>query len=356
MNAKKILVVDDEPNGFDVIEGLLFTEGYQLSYASNGLKALKRLESEQPDLILLDVMMPGMDGIEVCRCIKSDPNWSYIPVVMVTALNSKQDMARCLDAGADDFIGKPVAGIELRARVRSMLRIKEQQDALKATLQLRDDLSHAIVHDLKNPLASIALAAEILQSDELQQSQQQKVRQIINNVEKLRGLTDDLLLVAKAESGKLKLQLEPVALCDLATEVVSDFQAIAANKNIQLVTILPETRQQLSVDANLFRRVFANLLSNAIKFSPKNAQVTLEILYPTDDGKQAQIRVADCGRGVSQEFRQSIFQKFEVGKIGGNVPQTGIGLAFCKMVVEAHHGEISVEDNHPKGAIFSIEL
>jgi signal transduction histidine kinase len=356
MKAKKILIVDDEPNGFDVIEALLFPEGYQLNYVSNGIKALHRLESDRPDLILLDVMMPEMDGIEVCRRIKSDPDLHHIPTVMVTALNSKEDMARCLDAGADDFVGKPVSGIELRARVKSMLRIKEQYDRLKATLQLRDDLSQAIVHDLKNPLSSIILVAETLTRSQLEEKHKQKVQQIIKDVEKLRSMADDLLLMSKAESGKLKPQLAPVDLSELATKVVADMSAIAANKTIEIVTKLPETSQHLSLDASLFYRVFANLLSNAIKFSPKKSQVTVEVLYPDDDNQKAQIKVADCGFGVSPQIRESIFAKFEIGEVLDNIPQTGIGLAFCRMVVEAHHGEILVEDNQPQGAIFVINL
>lgn len=356
MKAKKILIVDDEPNGFDVIEALLFPEGYQLNYVSNGLKALQRLKSDQPDLILLDVMMPEMDGIEVCRRIKSNSELNGIPIVMVTALNSKEDMARCLDAGADDFLGKPVSGLELRARVRSMLRIKEQYDRLKATLQLRDDLSQSIVHDLKNPLTSIILVAETLKRSQLQEKQQQKVQQIIKDVEKLRSMTDDLLLMAKAESGKLNPQLAPTDLSELATKVVLDMSAIATNKTIEIITQLPTTPKNLSLDANLFYRVFANLLSNAIKFSPKKSQITLEILYPTDGSKQAQIRVADRGFGISPQLRESIFAKFEIGQVLDNIPQTGIGLAFCRMVVEAHQGEIFVEDNQPQGAIFIINL
>jgi signal transduction histidine kinase len=355
MKLKKILVVDDEPINFDVVEGLLMMEGYQLSYASNGLKALKRLDSEQPDLILLDVMMPEMNGIEVCSRVKSNPNLSHIPIVMVTALNSKEDMAHCLDAGADDFTSKPVVGIELRARVRSMLRIKEQHDALKATLQLREDLSHAIVHDLKNPLATMILAADVLQHTQLQESQLKKVQLIKNGAYKLRSLTDDLLSMAKAEAGKFELQLTPVDLCVLATDVVADFRVIAENQSIELVLKLPTFKKELFFDVKLLRRVLENLLANAIKFSPKKSQVTLEIIYLQEDGK-VQIQISDRGRGVTQELRKSIFQKFEVGKVLDNIPQTGIGLAFCKMVVDAHKGEIFVTDNSPHGAIFTLQF
>ena len=125
-----ILVIDDESSVFEVIEGLLYREHYDLTYIESGQKALTCIDEVQPDVILLDLMMPKMDGIETCQQIKSNPLWSPIPIIMVTALSSKEDLARCLDAGADDFLSKPINSLELRARVRSMLRIKQQYDAL----------------------------------------------------------------------------------------------------------------------------------------------------------------------------------------------------------------------------------
>ncbi len=139
MDRKKhtILVIDDEESIFDVIEGLLMREDYQFVYLASGKIALERLDEIQPDVILLDVMMPELDGIETCQRIKANSSWQPIPIIMVTALDSKEDLARCLDAGADDFLSKPINRLELRARVRSMLRIKLQYDALVATMRLQ---------------------------------------------------------------------------------------------------------------------------------------------------------------------------------------------------------------------------
>ncbi|MBD1923525.1 response regulator [Microcoleus sp. FACHB-831] len=138
-NNKKhsILLIDDEESIFEVIEGLLYREGYNLTYIDSGKEALNRIDEIQPDVILLDLMMPEMDGIETCKLIKSNEGWRHIPIIMVTALSSKEDLARSLNAGADDFVSKPINSIELRARVRSMLRIKLQYDALSATQRLR---------------------------------------------------------------------------------------------------------------------------------------------------------------------------------------------------------------------------
>ncbi|KAM3106630.1 hybrid sensor histidine kinase/response regulator [Phormidesmis sp. 146-33] len=361
MKTASILVVDDESTNFDVIEILLFKDGHQLSYASSGCAALAWLKTNQPDVILLDVMMPDLDGMEVCRRIKASPVMQQIPVIMVTALNSKESLERCLEAGADDFVGKPVNGSELRARVRSMLRIKQQYDALEGMLQLRDeslqlreDMSNMIVHDLRNPLTNIVLSSQILKLQNLTDKQQQKVEQIEYAGRRLQSLVDSLLIMAKLESGKMLLNRTEVNLCKMGQEVITDFQEIAAQQQIELVSQLPEDHKTFWVDAALMRRVIDNLLSNALKFSPANTQVELEIYYPSET--QVHIKVKDMGRGVSEALQHRIFEKYEVGEAFHGVPQVGLGLTFCKMAIAAHGGTISVERQQPKGAVFTIKI
>jgi len=345
--------VDDEPSGFDVIEGILFGEDYELHYASSGAVAIKRIESVPLDLILLDVMMPDMDGIEVCRWIKNSPA-QHIPVIMVTALSSKAVLARCLETGADDFVDKPVNPLELRARVRSMLRIKRQHDALQASLQLRQDMSDMVIHDLRNPLTSIILSCAILKRTELKGMQHHKVEQILQAGQQLQSMINSLLLMAKLESGKMVLERSSVDLCELAQQALADFRAIATDKQIEFVSDLPAQHQPVSVDVALLRRVFDNLLSNAIKFSPHGSQVTLRIRFPSPT--QARLEVADQGTGIKTELRQSIFEKYEVGNSVKGVAQMGLGLTFCKMAIEAHNGKIFVEENIPSGAILVVEI
>lgn len=349
-----ILVVDDEPNNFDVIEVLLLRDGYDLDYVTSGVEALKYLDDRIPAVILLDVMMPDINGIELCRQIKAHPSWHPIPIIMVTALNSKEDLARCLDAGADDFVSKPVNGVELRARVRSMLRIKQQYDALQSTLQLREDMSNMIVHDLRNPLSSILLACTVLQLMNLPERPQKKLEQIMLAGQQLQSLIDSLLIMAKLEAGKLLLNQADVDLCEMGTAVLLDFEPIAAQKRIQLSSQLPQPGGKVCVDASLLRRVLDNLLSNAIKFSPCGSQVGLEINYLPEG--HATIQVTDSGAGISLELRQCIFEKYEVGRSLHDVSQTGLGLAFCKMVITAHDGSISVTENQPNGSIFTVEI
>ncbi|WP_066423590.1 response regulator [Anabaena sp. 4-3] len=350
-----ILVVDDEPDNFDVIETLLFHEGYNLNYAANGQRAIERLAKFQPDVILLDVMMPDVDGIEVCKRIKSNPQWRHIPIIMVTALTAKEDVAKCLAAGADDFISKPVNGLELRARVHSMLRIKQQHDQLQALLQFREDMVNMMLHDMRNPLTSIILATEILKLPDFPAAKQQnKIEQIVSSVQQLQSLIDHQLLMAKLESGKMVLNLTKNNICDICLSVLASFEAIASQKNLQLISQLSASEIQINLDAAIFRRVLDNLVSNAIKFSPKNSQVVLRANQSGAGG--VTIQVADFGSGVRDDLKQSIFEKYEVGKQIPEVSQLGLGLAFCKMAIEAHGGTITVENNQPQGAVFTVFL
>ncbi len=157
MNSYSILVVDDEPDNFDVIEALLASENYELHYANCGQDALTCLEKFNPDVILLDMMMPGMNGIEVCQQIELMSQWQAVPIIMVTALSSKEDLARCIAAGADDFINKPVNGLELRARVNSMLRIKKQHDRIQSFSKLQRNNIHSLANNLNEIRLDLAV-------------------------------------------------------------------------------------------------------------------------------------------------------------------------------------------------------
>lgn len=333
---------------------MLGNEGYTLLYDPNGIAALKRLETTLPDVILLDLKMPTMDGLEVCQRIKTNYRWRPIPIIMLSELNSRLVLSRCLELGGDDFVDKPINSLELRARVRSMLRVKQQYDELQQAIQLRQDLSDMIVHDLRNPLTSIIIACELLKQTDLQNTQQTKVNQVLAATQRLERLIDNLLTMAELQADKLLLNREAIDLCDLGRQVVADFQPITAQIPLQLISHLPRPGQTVWGDAVLLRRILENLLANAIKFSPKGSPVTLEIDYPGDT--IARIKVSDCGFGVKAELKQAIFQKYEIGQVVKGVTQIGLGLAFCKMAIEAHGGQILVEDNQPSGSIFTVIL
>lgn len=349
-----ILVVDDDEQNFDVIEILLYKEGYTLHFAQNGDTALDFLEKNKVDAVLLDVMMPEVNGIEVCRRIRANRQLSYIPIVMVTALNTKEDLAQCLEAGADDFISKPVSGVELRARVNSMLRIKHQYDALQKSLQLREDMGNMIFHDFSNHLVSIILGCEILRFGKNESRKEKHLQLMENSAKQLQLLTDSLLIIAKLESDKMVIEPEEVILGEIIESVLEDFNFLAESRKIQIINDVAPLTKKVYIDKQIIRRVLDNLVSNAIKFSPANSLVKLCVEYP--ENIQARIKVIDQGKGVSDEFKQHIFNKFEIGQVVKGISQTGLGLAFCKLAINAHQGQIFIQDNQPQGTIFTIEL
>ena len=368
-NKQVVLVVDDDPVNFDVIEILLFKEEYELHYKDNGADAIASLAEIKPDIILLDVMMPYMDGIEVCQQIKNAKKWQHIPIIIISALSDKEDLARCLEAGADDFISKPINSLELCARVRSMLRIKSQYDHIQETMVLREEMMQTIVHDLRNPLVGIMLGCESLKAVDMSDRAKKRIDQIGKTIKQMRLLIDDILTIGRIEAQKLILDLTKINITEIAKSVINDFEPITLSKKIQLVGRFATEPAYTSADMQLIRRVLTNLIDNAIKFSPQQSSIILSVEclpknpdHPDPDHLDpdhqdlVKIQVIDCGTGVSAAQKQVIFEKYEVGNIVLGVSQIGLGLSFCKMAIEAHQGAISVTDNQPKGAIFTIFL
>jgi two-component system, sensor histidine kinase and response regulator len=204
MSSYSILIVDDEPDNFDVIEALLPSESYRLHYASCGEDAIGALDKFDPDVILLDVMMPGLNGIEVCKRIKLMSQWQGVPIIMVTALSGKEDLARCLAAGADDFINKPVNGLELRARVNSMLRIKKQYDRIQSFSKLQRNNIHSLANNLNEIRLDLAVGFPNefnLPLDKLSNN----IKHLTENIEHL-SLADTLQVLESSDRSTLTLQ------------------------------------------------------------------------------------------------------------------------------------------------------
>lgn len=350
---RSILIVDDEISNFDVIEALLEGEDYELSYAQNATRALRWLEKNSVDVILLDVMMPEINGITLCSYLKQNPEYQYIPIIMVTALTEKKDLARCLEAGADDFISKPLNWIELRSRLHSMLRIKQQYDHLQLLLKRREEMAEIIVHDLQNPVTSVVLSCEILKSTPLDHRQTQKIEQISVAGKRLEEQIQTLLTMAKLETGRLVLNPVSMNLKPLLENLVKEFSAIASAKNITIKSDLNLENDCAAVDSHLFSRIVNNLLSNALKYSPRRKEIGIKL---SGTPEQIILKITDQGKGVSDELKERIFQKYETGSDYQNVNQTGLGLAFCQMAVLAHKGTIYVEDNQPQGSVFTVEI
>lgn len=369
--SKTILIVDDKLSARETLKGLLTGQNYHLVLAGDGYEALEKVAELEPDLILLDVMMPGLDGFEVCRRLKGEAKWQHIPIILVTALDGTEDLARGLEAGADDFLSKPVNGLELHARVRSLLRIKEQFDALQAAIELREDMSAMIVHDMRSPLMSIWWLNELMKeklggiegvSDDRLREIDELGERINQQVNRLNAFANDMLMLAKLQSGEPNLNYSEVDIRELVLETQQDHLGMAERTKAKLeVVFLPDEPPVIRVDRNLWRRVLDNLITNALKYSPPEGRVRIAVDCSETAGSKResklQLTVADEGPGIAEEYRESIFDKYKVaGLKKKEVPQVGLGLAFCKQVVEAHGGRIWVTDNHPNGSVFTIEI
>jgi len=358
----RILIVDDDAIVRESFSELLALEGYTVATACDGLEALTTVPHFAPDVILLDVMMPVVDGYTVCRRLKSNPNWHHIPIVLVTALDGRADLIRGLEAGADEFLSKPIDRGELRARLRTMLRIKRQYDSLQEDVKMREDLINMAVHDIRSPLTAVMMHCGLLalKSSNLTESQLHSIETIRSQTQQINAFANDLLILAKMESGQLILKQQEVAVADLIGQLQNQYALMADALGVTLQTHIEPQRYPVVLDPSLFTRTVDNLLSNALKFSTSGEEVSLRVMYPNGTAQgnpKLRVEVADQGPGVPAEYREQIFDKYktiEAKKEG--VSQTGLGLAFCKMSVEAHHGRIFVTDNQPKGSIFVVEI
>jgi len=370
----QILIVDDEPVNIKILTGMLSTEGYNILKADNGPEALKILGKVTPDIILLDVMMPEMDGFEVCRRIKAEKDMRLIPVLMVTALQDKIHRQQALEAGADDFLSKPIDRTELIIRVKSLIRIKqysdelvesnrileEQKEKLKKLEKAKEALTHMIVHDLRSPLTSISMNIDLCL---MKLTQDQGLKRYLENASYqctyLDSMIQGLLDIYKMEKGKLSLSKEKIRPEPLIMEVVDRFTPQLEAKKLHLDLKLPSNCPKVQMDSELISRVIGNLLDNAIRHSPNGGNI--EIQLSIDNARKLMVfSIADSGRGLDEKYHKCIFDRFEqinLKKEGVTTGSIGLGLNFCKMVVELHGGKIWVSNKpNDTGCIFSFYL
>jgi signal transduction histidine kinase len=358
-----VLIVDDDPTARQVAHAILSVDDYEFRHASGGEAALAEVAREEPDLVLLDVMMPGIDGFEVCRRIRELSTRAYLPVMLLTALDSSEDLARGLNAGADDFISKPAQRVELRARVRSLLRIRrqhvelvEQRARVEAYYKQREDLVRMVVHDLRSPVTAIQLIASSLLGPEHHPSARERrdLETIREEARRMGRYLEEMLLMARQEEGRLTLSFGTVDLKKIATETAAALRHVADARAVRIKRIWGPDPALVTGDPALLRRVVDNLITNAIKFSP--TRTTIEVAIGAID-EQVILEVLDEGPGVPEEARDRIFEKYEIVKMraaGG--PQTGLGLPFCRMVVEAHGGSIACLPRQGPGSRFRVGL
>ncbi len=363
----RILVVDDSPDNCFLIQTILQDAEYQVEVADSGPVALTKLEEAPPDLVLLDVMMPGMDGYEVTRRMRQNANLPFIPILLITAYD-QLSVAQGLDMGADDFIRKPVEFDELLARVRSLLRLKHSVEERDQIARQREDFVSRLTHDLRTPLVAADRMLNLLQQGamgDLSDDVQGALTIMIGSNQNLLTLVNTLLEVYRYEAGRKTLTFSPVDLVQLTQEVVKELSPIALDKGLALnfdpAKAIASTKGETLVvkaDRLELHRVLTNLIGNAIKFTDDGA-VTITLSQGiVGTGKAArsmgQIAVCDTGTGIPLVEQRTLFESFNPGKHKRS--GSGLGLHLSRRIAEAHRGNISVKSAPGQGSTFTLYL
>lgn len=341
-----ILAVDDIPDNLFLIKLALEQQGYRVVSVNNGATALEQIEKSLPDLILLDVMMPEMDGYEVTRRIRQNPNLPFIPILLITA-HEESSLVQGLDAGADEFIRKPVQIDELQARVRSLLRLKN-------TIDQRENFVSCLTHDLRTPLVATDRMLALIQQGafgEISPQIYEAIGNIMISNHNLLQMLNNLLEVHCYEVGQKILSFIPFNLRELIEEVITELEPLAGEKTLDLKLDCDEKVNEINGDRLELRRVFINLISNAIKFTDTGF---IKISLKLSSDSEILIEVRDTGIGISPENQQRIFEKFRQEK--HNRSGHGLGLHLCSQIIASHQGKIEVQSQVGEGTVFIVHL
>jgi two-component system sensor histidine kinase/response regulator len=363
-NQETILVVDDNAPNRRLAEAILVTGGYRAVLAESGPEAIARFQALPPDLVLLDVLMPVMDGFETLRRLRELPRGPETPIMIVTALADLGSVQKAIEAGADDFVSKPINRTELLARIWSLLgarKLREEQHPMEGDADLQGlgqkqrELTSLLVHDLKHPLATIYFNAGLIARDaSLSPKTQEKVRRILRGGELLDGMITSILDVMCDEDGSLRLHRGEVEIGALLAEVAGAMGP-QAEANRQRIELVPNDKVNIQGDRDLLRRMLENLIDNATKYAPPESKILVEA-----EGKEGfvELRVRDKGPGVPLAQRNAVFQKYY--QLERDAPASrrgrGLGLVLVRVAAEAHGGTVSVEDEPGGGSCFRVKI
>jgi two-component system sensor histidine kinase/response regulator len=361
-----ILIVDDVDVNVFYISTLLSKEGYRTISATNGREAVDMTLSHNPDLILLDIMMPVMGGLEATKILKSNPVTRHIPIIFLSALNSSEDIVSGFEAGAADYIPKPFKKDELMTRIKhqisliqAMRIISRQTEELKKTITGRDKLYSVIAHDLRAPLASIKMVMDYLLTRVPRESLDTDAYDMIvmanNLTEDSFSLLDNLLKWTTSQTGTLNTVLQKdVDMMNLIKSVVDSLESVARLKNIN-IEIIGETSCEATVDIDMIKSVIRNLLSNSIKFSYENEKIELCI---KEEPEKLIIEIRDFGIGMNEEEQNKLFDNEQhFSSFGtGNESGSGLGLLLCREFVHRNGGELWFRSEKGDGSTFCFYI
>ena len=359
-----ILVVDDEPRNRTLLRACLEEKGTVIVEAGNGIEALELIDRQEPDLVLLDVMMPGLDGFETARRIKDRAGEGFLPVVLVTALVDRESRLKGLEMGADEFLTKPIDTHELRVRVRNLLALREKEVTLrKRTLNMlelmrfRDEMSSLLIHDLKNPTAIVDLSLDYLAREVpgLELPAREALADARSATGRIGRIVNNMLDLVRLESHRLVLHRAPTRPADLLNQV-AEVRASLARKRTVRVELQTDDKLQVDADVDLITRVIENVLDNSLQHVPDGGRI---LLRAEARGDSATMLIGNDGPPVPPALREAIFDKFTreenaVSPKNGR-RNLGLGLYFCRLAKEAHGCRIWVSDK-PLPAVFGLEL
>lgn len=361
----KILIVDDVMSNVLLLKVLLTNEKFAIATASNGRQALEQVEKENPDLVLLDVMMPDMSGFEVAQHLKSNPNTADIPIIFLTALNSTADIVKGFQVGANDFISKPFNKEELIIRVTHQISlvaakrlILSKTEELQRTIAGRDKLYSVIAHDLRSPMGSIKMVLNMLilnlPSEKIGAEMYELLTMANQTTVDVFSLLDNLLKWTKSQIGKLNVVYQDVDLVEVTDGVIEIFSMVASLKKIRIREMKPE-KMMVNADIDMLKTVVRNLLSNAIKFSKENSEVLVKM--EEVDG-MAVVSVQDHGCGISEEGQKKLLHTdTHFSTFGTNNEEgSGLGLLLCKDFVVKNGGKLWFTSKEGEGSIFSFSI
>ncbi len=364
MTGSRILVVDDSEMARRQINFFLKKDGYEVYEAKSGEEALWLVHEVDPELILMDVSMDGMDGMETCRRLKEDEDNSTLPVIFLSAKGERDEIVNGFKAGAIDYIVKPFHPTESLTRIRTHLRVKKLAELreknileLKHLNKTKDRVLRIASHDLRNPVAAIAGLAEFLKDDCDNLSEEQK--EIVDCIEEAGKsvvlLLNELLDISKFDSGHLELNREELNLCKLVHNLVPLFRGEADRKDIMLTFNCQDDLPKALIDRQQMRRVVDNLLSNALKFTPGGGTISVKVVA---DEKGVSLQVDDTGPGIPIEEADRLFVEFGTTSNlpTGGEKSTGLGLSICQRIVHAHKGQIDYINLPEGGTRFSVTL
>lgn len=354
-----ILIVDDNPENLKVVSGFLKEAGYKIALALNGLNALEILHDNKIDLILLDVMMPEIDGFEVCQMIKQQKDLHDIPVIFLTALTDTESLLKGFHVGGVDYVSKPFIREELLIRVKNHLDLSFARKKLVDTIKTRDKLYSIIAHDIRAPFSNISILISAL-SEGIIKADSDKFKEILTHLDKsaheTATLLTNLLDWTKLQVGALTLKPQILNINPVIDDCISLLEGNAYNKNITIEFHPSTDKMEAFFDEVTMHTVFRNIISNAIKFTPQNGAISIHT-KPLNDSYLTVV-FNDNGAGISKEVLNKIIVDNETYTSRGtnNEKGSGLGLQLVRDLLEQNKSSFSIESEEGSGTTVTVNI